>query len=121
MICGMDYFYEELGRRIREAREAAELTQEELALRLTLSRASVANIERGNQRVALHKFVEIAQVLGVEPMRLLPRPEGRAARIGRTVREAGLSDEIASWGARAVERLEGGETQDEADQSGTDG
>lgn len=117
----MKDFYEELGRRIREAREAAGLTQEELALRLTLSRASVANIERGNQRVALHKFVEIAQALGVDPMRLLPRPEGRAARIGRTMREAGLPDQIASWGARAIERLEGGDTQDEEGQSRTSG
>jgi len=114
----MKYFYEELGRRIRQTREAAELTQEDLALRVELSRASVANIERGNQRVAVHRFVEIAQALGVEPIRLLPRPEGRAARLGRTVREAGIPDEIASWGARAVERLEVG---DEADQSRTDG
>ena len=115
MISTVDDFYAELGQRIRQAREAAELTQEELALRVAFSRASVANIERGNQRVALHKFVELAQALVVEPARLLPRPEGRASQIGQVVRQAGLPNEIASWGARAVERLETGEQNDEAD------
>lgn len=105
----MDNFYQALGRLIRETWEAGGLTQEDLAPRVALSRASVANIERGNQRVALHKFAELAQALGVEPIRLLPRPQGRAARIGRVVRQAGLPYEIASWGARAVERLEAGE------------
>lgn len=108
MICGMEHFYEELGRRLREAREAAGLTQEELAFRVKLSRASVANIERGHQRVALHQFVELAQALGVEPIKLLPRPESRAARIEQMVRQAGVPNDIASWGARAVERLETG-------------
>lgn len=113
----MEYFYEELGRRIRDAREAAGLTQEDLAQRVALSRASVANIERGNQRVALHQFVELAQALGVEPVRLLPHPEGRAAWIGRVVRQAGVPNEIASWGARAVERLGTEEGDDAPDQS----
>lgn len=121
MIRTVEYFYEELGRRVREAREAAGLTQEELAQRVELSRASVANIERGNQRVALHKFVELAQALGVEPLRLLPRPAGRAARFGRVVRQAGVSSEIAQWGSRAVERLETGEKDDEANQPRADG
>lgn len=115
MILAMEYFYENLGRRIREAREAAGLTQEELALRVDLSRASIANVERGNQRVALHKFVELAQALGVEPMRLLPRPEGRAARVGRAVRQAGLPNDIASWSTRAIESLE---VRDEDDAGG---
>ncbi len=109
----MEYFYQELGRRIRDAREVAGLTQEELALRVDLSRASVANIERGNQRVALHKFLELAQALGAEPLRLLPSRDSRASRLGRAVQHAGLPEHIASWGARAVERLDAGAGDDE--------
>lgn len=106
MIPVMEEFYGELGRRIRAAREAVGVTQEELALRVELSRASVANIERGHQRVALHKFVELALALGVEPLRLLPLPESRGARFGRAVRQAGWPADVASWGIRAIERVE---------------
>ncbi|MDP9470648.1 MAG: helix-turn-helix domain-containing protein [Chloroflexota bacterium] len=101
------YFYRAFGDRLRIEREAAGLTQEELAGRVQMSRPSVANIERGNQRVALHQLVAFAAAIGVEPTVLLPQPTGLAARLGRAVQEAGLPDDVVAWGARAVERLEG--------------
>jgi transcriptional regulator with XRE-family HTH domain len=117
----MEHFYAVLGRLIRLARDAAGLTHAELGEQVSLSRASVANIERGNQRIALHQFVQIAQALGVEPALLLPTPQDRETRIEQAVRRAGLPEEIASWGVRAAMRAaDEGET-DDTEQSRTGG
>jgi transcriptional regulator with XRE-family HTH domain len=68
---GIDDFYRELGSRIRRARRG-QLTQQELANRIGLSRAAVANIELGRQRVASHMLPRFAEALGLEPHDLLP-------------------------------------------------
>lgn len=69
----MEAFYQEFGRRVREARRNANrMTQETLARRLRLSRTSITNIEKGDQGVPLHTFVQMAAILGVEPAFLLP-------------------------------------------------
>jgi transcriptional regulator with XRE-family HTH domain len=65
-------FYAKLGSNIRSVRVSAGLSQASLAKRIGFTRASVSNLESGRQRIALHLFVQIAQVLGVEPARLLP-------------------------------------------------
>jgi transcriptional regulator with XRE-family HTH domain len=64
--------YLELGRRIRQRREAKELKQEELATRAAISRSSIANIERGQQQAPVHVLFAIAGVLDVELADLLP-------------------------------------------------
>ncbi len=68
-------FYRELGRRIREAREKSHLTQEALAVELSLTRTSVTNIEKGRQQLLVHTLVEISRVLNVAPESLLPEPQ----------------------------------------------
>jgi transcriptional regulator with XRE-family HTH domain len=68
-------FYEEVGRRLRRARTAAELTQQELADQVELSRGSVANIEAGRQQFPLHHLVLFARALNVRPESLLPSAE----------------------------------------------
>lgn len=68
----MGAFYEEFGRRVREAREKAGLTQKAVAERLRITRSSVANIEAGRHRILIHQAVDIADVLGVSVDELLP-------------------------------------------------
>ena len=77
--------YRHLGRQIRGLREEAGLKQDDLAERVGLSRASIANIEGGKQAVPIHLLVAIAQTLDITidrlvpakaPARSLPRPEG---------------------------------------------
>lgn len=65
-------FYEMFGTKLRQARQAAGLTQEIVAERVGLSRPSIANIERGNQQVPLHMLASFAAVLGKKPCELLP-------------------------------------------------
>jgi transcriptional regulator with XRE-family HTH domain len=101
-----EYFYKEFGRVLRAARLKAKLTQEELAARVGMSRPSLANVERGNQRVALHQFAELAAAVGADPVDLLPAREGLASRLGHAARTAKIPADVAAWGARAVGRPE---------------
>lgn len=72
-MTGYETFYEELGRRIRAARKKSHLTQEALALKISLNRTSVTNIEQGRQQLLVHTLVEIANALEVAPESLLPK------------------------------------------------
>ena len=68
----MEPFYREFGDRLRLARQAKGMSQAEVAPGVGLSRTSVANIERGRQRMSIHLLMEFARILDVEPAGLLP-------------------------------------------------
>ena len=72
-----DDLYRELGRKIRETRErpGQKLSQEKLAKRLNISRASIVNIEAGRQHAPLHLLWQIAEALGTDLTLLIPRRE----------------------------------------------
>lgn len=57
---------------LRGQRKALGLTQEQVADRIGLTRASVTNFESGNQDVPLSKVVAYAELVG---MRLVPLPK----------------------------------------------
>lgn len=61
----MEAIYTQIGARIRMSRDFAPLTQAELADLVGLSRASIANIETGRQRIMIHQLGVFALVLGV--------------------------------------------------------
>jgi len=67
-------FYEALGLRIQKAREHQKMTQAQLGFLLNppSTRASIANIENGKQRVLLHTFVQLAKHLGLRIQDLIP-------------------------------------------------
>jgi transcriptional regulator with XRE-family HTH domain len=81
--------YSELGRRIRQRREANGLKQDELAVKAAISRSSIANIERGQQQAPAHVLFAIAHVLDVELADLLPTRAEVEARVaaGRDVQK----------------------------------
>ena len=72
-----DRLYRLFGSRVRALREEKNVTQDELAKRVDLSRASITNIEHGRQRVMLHQMVGIARALDAEPTALIPESEVR--------------------------------------------
>lgn len=83
--------YQELGRRIVESRGG--MTQKELAEKVHMSRASIANIERGNQAVSLHNLYAIATALGIQDLRaLLPVSPGASSKLV----EVKSSDQISA-------------------------
>lgn len=72
MFTNSNQFYEEVGIRIRDARNSAEIKQETLATQLGLSRASIINLEKGRHRPSLLLLVEIATVLMCDYTSLVP-------------------------------------------------
>jgi transcriptional regulator with XRE-family HTH domain len=72
---GNDELYREIGRKIRDARERTtpKISQDKLAKRLGMSRASIVNIEAGRQHPPLHLLWQIAEILGTDPVLLIPR------------------------------------------------
>jgi transcriptional regulator with XRE-family HTH domain len=72
-------FYAKLGKNVRSAREDKGITQEALASLVRLTRSSVANIERGRQKMLAHTVVRVADALSVSTAELLPPPAPRVA------------------------------------------
>ena len=99
----MDWIYQEFGRRLRSARKAAQLTQEALAERVSMSRTSITNIEKGRQHIPLHTFFKLATAVGIPPGRLLPEKQIEPQpRIRKLLEEAGLEKEGLAWAAQVV-------------------
>lgn len=68
-----DGLYQALGKSVATRRKALNKTQADIAAKLSLSRASLANIERGNQKVLMHQVYRIAEALELSDVRdLLP-------------------------------------------------
>jgi transcriptional regulator with XRE-family HTH domain len=65
--------YLALGKRLKESRKKAGLTQEQLAKQLNLTRTTVTNIESGRQSVTIHLMYEISEALSVSISELLVR------------------------------------------------
>jgi transcriptional regulator with XRE-family HTH domain len=67
-----------IGERIKDARRAQGLTQEELGERVGLNRLAVQNMERGTRKVAAEESLVLAHALGVRVGVLLGEPEPQA-------------------------------------------
>jgi transcriptional regulator with XRE-family HTH domain len=74
-------FYKEIGRKIQARRGELRISQETLGLSLEpqVTRASIANIEAGKQRILAHTLVQLADVLGTDLSRLIPNTNNRTA------------------------------------------
>jgi transcriptional regulator with XRE-family HTH domain len=72
-------FYEALGLKIQKLRDNRNMTQAQLGLSLhpPSTRASIANIENGKQRVLAHTLPQLARALGVELAELVPASDDR--------------------------------------------
>jgi transcriptional regulator with XRE-family HTH domain len=97
--------YARFGRDLQRLRRQRKLSQSDLARLIDpsgerLSRSSIANIETGKQRVALHLFLEIAQALKVEPKELLPAQSVAITPIVERTRN--LSPPEQEWLTRIV-------------------
>ena len=68
--------YPQLGRRIRQLRVGRQFTQEQLGARLEppVTRASIANLESGKQRLLVHTLLQVAHLFEVSVEELLPAP-----------------------------------------------
>jgi len=86
--------YRELGRAIKSRRKHLEVTQDSVARRAGMSRASLANIEVGRQKVLVHQLYYLAAALELDsPARLLPvgRIEPKSVAGNLAISEADLN------------------------------
>jgi transcriptional regulator with XRE-family HTH domain len=89
-------FYVRLGRRVQDLRKQRRLTQEQLGARLVpqVTRASIANIESGKQRVLAHSLAQIAETLEVSITDLLREEPAPVEPEVRQTLEAQLHDRL---------------------------
>ncbi len=65
----------EFGRRVRELREQAGLTQAEVAAASGITRAALSTIEAGKRDLGVSRLAALAAALGIEPGHLFPVDE----------------------------------------------
>jgi transcriptional regulator with XRE-family HTH domain len=70
-----------------EARQAAGLTQAELAARLQRPQSYVSKFERGERRLDVVEFLEVAQALDKDPFGLLRDLIGSKGAVGQLDRK----------------------------------
>lgn len=63
------------GKRLKELREAAGLTQQELADRAGMHKFGVAKVEQGHRGVSWEKALDLARALGVSILLFVPDTE----------------------------------------------
>lgn len=66
-----EMMYKNLGRRVRQQRELAKLTQDELAEMANISLSFLGHIERGTRKASLDTVVRLSNALNVSPNILL--------------------------------------------------
>lgn len=73
-----EWIYPEIGELVRRRRKKLGMTQAEVSPRLGISRASLANIETGRQKVLVHQLYALAAALELVPNDLLPKPRSES-------------------------------------------
>ena len=71
-------FYKSLGDFVRQRRRKLQLTQATLAAKLGMSRASIANIETGRQKLLVHQLRNLAVALRLPAVDLLTAGAGES-------------------------------------------
>lgn len=69
------YFYKEIGSAISKFRKLNKLSQEALAEKVGMSRASIVNIEKGRQFPPIHLLWQISNTLNAEIGQLIPNKD----------------------------------------------
>lgn len=67
------YLYEFVGEQIKILRNNAGFSQEDLAVKLSKSRVSIVNIEKGRQHPSLHFLIDIGRIFNVSIETFIPK------------------------------------------------
>ena len=102
--------YEDFGKRVKQQRKLARMTQEQLAEKAGISFAFVGHIERGTRKASLDTVVRLANALQISPNILLQdslddgllgSDSGMSDRHRRLVRE--ISDRILEYSSEITD------------------
>ncbi|MBF4982809.1 helix-turn-helix transcriptional regulator [Nonlabens mediterrranea] len=67
-----ELLYSLLSSRLKELREEKDISQQEMSQHLSLSRASINNIEAGRQKPNLHTIMGYAELLDIDLKHIIP-------------------------------------------------
>ncbi len=95
--------YRRLGRQVAKRRGELELTQGDVAAKIGLSRASLANLENGRQRIMVHQLFALVNALKLESILDLVPATWEAAEPLHEIKLAGAS--LTPQQQSGVERL----------------
>jgi transcriptional regulator with XRE-family HTH domain len=98
--------YVQLGKRVALARRSAGLTQVAAAQRAAMGRPTLANIEKGRQRVLYHQLLNIALALGLGPCELLPAQPTESEALDR-LDTLDYRGDVLDWARRGLARTGG--------------
>jgi transcriptional regulator with XRE-family HTH domain len=103
----VDDFYASLGSAIRVRRNEIELTQQDLASLVGLSRTSITNIERGQQRLLADQLLAVSKSLDIGATELLERAslEQRTDRAKTSQLSLDAFPDLAQFVANTLEGL----------------
>lgn len=62
-----DYFYKEIGNKIRHYRKLNGLTQEKLSELLDLNDKYIGHIERGERKISIQKLIHLIEFFHINP------------------------------------------------------
>lgn len=65
--------YDILGALLRQARNSAGLTQDDVSASLNVDRRHYGRIESGQSKISVLRLMEVCKVLGIDPGRLVTR------------------------------------------------
>jgi len=102
--------YRQIGDALRRLRRDRDLSQESLALACRMSRSALANIEAGQQRVAVHQLLMFARVLRVDAAALLPPEATSEQPLDEELVEKGVPEQAARAVARVMGEYKGDES-----------
>jgi transcriptional regulator with XRE-family HTH domain len=116
---GPEPIYKQIGRIIRARRRVLDRAQELLAQEVGISRATLANIETGRQRILVHQLYAFAKALDLKLSDLLPEqlPQRLAAEWSGAPIEGNLNAEQMNQVASLIEQVD---TQPPKRMDGTD-
>lgn len=97
--------YKEIGRNIRTRRRQIDASQDSIAQQLGISRATLANIETGRQRVLVHQLYGIAHALGIKPGDIMPPPSSDKAADDFTLESLPVGGDVNLEQRKDVYRL----------------
>jgi transcriptional regulator with XRE-family HTH domain len=111
--------YRRIGEILRRLRRERDLSQETLAASCCISRSALANIESGQQRLAVHQLLQLARALHVPPIALLPTEADASSAhpVDEELVQKGVPEAVARAVAKIVSDYEGGEIDASAKQS----
>jgi transcriptional regulator with XRE-family HTH domain len=96
-------FLEAFGRAVRDLRHERGMTQAELAARLSLSRTSITNLEKGQQSPPLSMLPEIASALGTDPLRLIASAvRGSGSAEAGSLAETVHDKDLRRWAGQVI-------------------